>query len=91
MPLYAVLNPVAAGRCRHPREWRWSSYQAVVAGRGTTRLMGLFGDSPAEAVHGYCRAVDDAVALVLEQRAEDGGKLWTIARAVAAGRQEGSG
>jgi putative transposase len=27
---YVVLNPVRAGLCRHPREWRWSSYRASV-------------------------------------------------------------
>jgi REP element-mobilizing transposase RayT len=25
---YVVLNPVRAGLCSHPREWRWSSYRA---------------------------------------------------------------
>jgi putative transposase len=27
---YIPLNPVRAGLCRHPREWRWSSYRAMV-------------------------------------------------------------
>lgn len=27
---YIVLNPVRAGLCRHPAEWRWSSYRATV-------------------------------------------------------------
>lgn len=26
---YIVLNPVRAGLCAHPREWRWSSYRAT--------------------------------------------------------------
>ena len=26
---YIVLNPVRAGLCRHPGEWRWSSYRAM--------------------------------------------------------------
>jgi len=26
---YVVLNPVKDGLCRHPREWRWSSYRAA--------------------------------------------------------------
>jgi putative transposase len=26
---YIVLNPVAAGLCAHPRQWRWSSYRAT--------------------------------------------------------------
>ena len=25
---YVVLNPVRAGLCDHPSEWRWSSYRA---------------------------------------------------------------
>jgi len=27
---YVVLNPVRAGLCSHPGEWRWSSYRAVL-------------------------------------------------------------
>jgi REP element-mobilizing transposase RayT len=27
---YVVRNPVRAGLCRHPRDWRWSSYNATV-------------------------------------------------------------
>jgi REP-associated tyrosine transposase len=27
---YIVLNPVRAGLCSHPAEWRWSSYRATV-------------------------------------------------------------
>ena len=27
---YVVLNPVRAGLCAHPAEWRWSSYRAMV-------------------------------------------------------------
>jgi putative transposase len=26
---YVVLNPVRAGLCAHPAEWRWSSYRAA--------------------------------------------------------------
>ena len=45
---YIVLNPVRAGLCRHPGEWRWSSYRATV-GRApcprflTLTLLGMFG------------------------------------------------
>jgi REP element-mobilizing transposase RayT len=28
---YVVLNPVRAGLCRHPADWRWSSYRATAA------------------------------------------------------------
>jgi hypothetical protein len=27
---YIVLNPVRAGLCLHPGEWRWSSYRATI-------------------------------------------------------------
>lgn len=27
---YIVLNPVEAGLCVHPRQWKWSSYRAMV-------------------------------------------------------------
>lgn len=27
---YIVLNPVEAGICRHPSQWRWSSYRATI-------------------------------------------------------------
>jgi REP element-mobilizing transposase RayT len=29
---YVVLNPVRAGLCRRPEDWRWSSYAAAVSG-----------------------------------------------------------
>jgi REP element-mobilizing transposase RayT len=28
---YVLRNPVAAGLCRHPNDWRWSSYQGTLA------------------------------------------------------------
>jgi putative transposase len=49
---YLALNPVKAGLCRHPRNWRWSSYSAI-AGReaprtflSPRRVLGLFGSTP---------------------------------------------
>jgi REP element-mobilizing transposase RayT len=27
---YILLNPVEAGLCEHPRQWKWSSYRATV-------------------------------------------------------------
>ena len=32
---YVLRNPVAAGLCGHPRDWRWSSYAATVDRRPT--------------------------------------------------------
>jgi REP element-mobilizing transposase RayT len=51
---YIVLNPVRAGLCRHPAEWPWSSYRAMV---GRTRrprflsleLLGMFGSDRTKA------------------------------------------
>jgi REP element-mobilizing transposase RayT len=38
---YVLLNPVRAGLCRHPREWRWSSYRATVGLRPRPRFLSL--------------------------------------------------
>jgi REP element-mobilizing transposase RayT len=35
---YVLRNPVSAGLCRHPHEWRWSSYHATLA-NGKTGLV----------------------------------------------------
>jgi putative transposase len=50
---YIAMNPVEAGLCRVPDEWRWSSYGATVGLRKapafltTSWVLGLFGDDPA--------------------------------------------
>jgi putative transposase len=51
---YIVLNPVRAGLCRHPSEWRWSSYRAMVARARRPKflslsLLGMFGSTAATA------------------------------------------
>ena len=63
---YVVLNPVRAGLCAHPSEWRWSSYRAT-AGLApapdfltTSWLLGQFGRDDARARAGYRAFVDDA-------------------------------
>jgi putative transposase len=38
---YIVLNPVRAKLCRHPRYWRWSSYQAIVGARPPASFLSL--------------------------------------------------
>jgi REP element-mobilizing transposase RayT len=35
---YVVRNPVEAGRCRHPGDWRWSSFTATITGTGPAWL-----------------------------------------------------
>ncbi len=39
---YVVLNPVAAGLCTHPGDWRWSSYRATA---GLVRRPSLLRDA----------------------------------------------
>jgi len=56
---YVVANPVAAGLCRHPQEWLWSSYRAT-AGLDAcpsflshSTLLSYFSDVPQRAVEVY--------------------------------------
>jgi REP element-mobilizing transposase RayT len=63
---YIVLNPVRAGLCRHPGEWRWSSYRAV-AGRARPApfltvawLLDQFGETTASARAAYRQFAEEA-------------------------------
>jgi putative transposase len=38
---YVALNPVRDGLCRHPREWRWSSYAATIGAKPPARFLNL--------------------------------------------------
>jgi REP-associated tyrosine transposase len=64
---YVVRNPVAAGLCRRPSEWRWSSHAAVLglaarpAHLAIGRLLGLFG-APGTSVAAYAAYVEDSPA-----------------------------
>jgi putative transposase len=56
---YIVLNPVRAGLCRHPGQWRWSSYRAV-AGQAPPApfltvawILDQFGETSASARFAY--------------------------------------
>ena len=89
--VYVVLNPAAAGLCRHPSDWLWSSYREIVSGRGSDRLLGLFGDSPTQRIGRYVQVVDEATALVIERRAEDGRSVWEASRTVVRQERLGSG
>ena len=40
---YVARNPVAAGLCETPREWRWSSYRGLVGLESALRLLDLDG------------------------------------------------
>ena len=82
--LYAVLNPVTGGMCRHPRDWPWCSYRRTAYGDpdayapGEERLLGLFGGRPLEARNRYANAVDESVEVVLSQRVSDTESLWGV-------------
>jgi putative transposase len=64
---YIVLNPVRAGLCRRPEEWRWSSYRPCAGLDFCPRfvcaddVLRLFGGSPQEARARYRAFVDSAV------------------------------
>ncbi len=64
--LYLALNPVTAGLCTHPRQWRWSSYSGTLdsacADAGDPHLLlGLLGDDVGRARVRYRELVDQAV------------------------------
>jgi putative transposase len=52
---YIVLNPIRAGLCHHPSEWRWSSYAETIGVRDrpeflqTAWLLSLFSPVPKRA------------------------------------------
>jgi REP-associated tyrosine transposase len=58
---YVALNPVTAGMCRAPEQWRWSSYRAQLgldrqpSFLTVARVLGHFAGDPAA----YRRFVDD--------------------------------
>jgi putative transposase len=65
---YLVLNPVRAGLCAYPSDWRWSSYRAM---RGTADTwtvfdprptLSLFGRQLAESRHAFAAFVEDGRA-----------------------------
>jgi REP element-mobilizing transposase RayT len=64
---YVVLNPVRAGMVRYARQWKWSSYHAMVgkspcpAWLHTDWLMGQFGASRTRQIARYAEFVQDGV------------------------------
>ncbi len=56
---YVVCNPVEAGLCAHPADWRWSSYRASVGDvepppfLALDRLLSYFGDEAETAMARY--------------------------------------
>lgn len=59
---YVLLNPVRAGLCRHPREWRWSSYRASVGLRPKPRFLSLDWMSDFITPAGFAEFVEEALA-----------------------------
>ena len=63
---YIVLNPVRAGLCRYPGEWRWSSYSAMLGERDrpaflqTAWALSLFSREPKRARELYREFVASA-------------------------------
>lgn len=63
---YLALNPVRAGLCVHPRQWRWGSYRSVVgADRPRAflrpgRVLGSFGTPASSAQKRFEAFVNDA-------------------------------
>ena len=80
--IYVVLNPVAAGVCRHPSDWPWCSYRRTAEGDpdsyapGEARLLSMFGRTPREARQCYAKVVDNAVAGILADRSVGPKELW---------------
>ena len=66
---YVVLNPVRAGVCAMPDQWRWSSYLAMVGQTNrpnwlhTEWLLSQFGNQYAKAVAAYTNPVRAGVGL----------------------------
>jgi REP-associated tyrosine transposase len=58
---YVLLNPVRAGLCRHPREWRWSSYGATVGVRPRPRFLSLDWMSDFISPAGFAEYVEEAL------------------------------
>jgi putative transposase len=62
---YIAMNPVRAGLCHSPSEWRWSSYCDAVGGRGrslldATSVLRFFGGDEDRAREAFRRFVEDA-------------------------------
>jgi putative transposase len=61
---YVVMNPVRAGLCARPENWRWSSYRAVIGSEWAPRFLNVdyalspFGVQPAPARDAFRRFVE---------------------------------
>jgi REP element-mobilizing transposase RayT len=70
---YIVLNPIRAGLCASPEDWRWSSYRACVGldfappFLAADELLRCFGDSPASARNAFRQFVSDELGTARAQ------------------------
>jgi putative transposase len=87
---YVELNPVRAGLCKHPAEWRWSSYQALAglekmpAFLAADSTLGLFGTSESAARDAFVRFVAEGVDGMAVDRGLSPGLSPFVATAAAA-------
>ena len=64
---YVSMNPVVAGLCADPAEWRWSSFAAISGDRddfpfvAVRRVRLLYGRTQASGAQGFAEAVRSAI------------------------------
>ena len=70
---YVVLNPVRAGLCARPENWRWSSYRACAGLEparpflDVERALSLFGTNETAARRSFCGFVEEELARASER------------------------
>jgi REP element-mobilizing transposase RayT len=84
---YLVLNPVRAGVCEHPEQYRWSSYRATAGTAGreefltTDWLLRLFAPTRKLAQHGYSAFVAAGIPEARDQAVR--GNAWAASSSCA--------
>lgn len=63
---YVVLNPLRAGLCRHPRDWRWSSYRATIGAESRAPFLDLGWMDELISPEGFAAHVEAAMAELAE-------------------------
>ena len=76
---YIVLNPIRAGICDHPNDYRWSSYRASAGVEGSPKflttawILSQFGRRRDAAQAAYCTFVESQLAAAIDVRGERSG------------------
>jgi len=65
---YVDLNPVRAGLCNHPGEWRWSSYGASVGEVSRPSILSLDVVRAFGGADGYAEYVEEGLAAIRAER-----------------------